>query len=356
MSIGSKAVDETTVLVTGGTGFVGGHAIVRLLNEGYRVRTTIRSGDRESEVLAAVAAGGAKAEARLGFAVADLSSDAGWAQAVAGADHVLHVASPFTGAGPDDDRNVIDPARDGTIRVLTAARDAGVRRVVLTSSFAAVGYSTAPTAEYTEADWTDPADDNTAYIRSKVFAERAAWDFLAAEGGALELAVINPTGIFGPVLGPRLSGSVGLVKAMLAGQLPAVPRTFFGIVDVRDVVDLHLRAMTSPGAPGQRFLAAQGTAVSFLQMAQMLSRHLGDLAARVPSVEMTDEQVIAAAATNPGLKEAVSRLGRIPVISNTKARTVLGWQPRDSETTIADTVDSLVRQAEDLSAGRWAAR
>jgi dihydroflavonol-4-reductase len=339
----TKATDETTVLVTGGTGFVGGHALVRLLDEGYRVRTTVRSADREAEVLALVAEGGTKAEGRLEFAVASLSSDAGWPEAVAGVDYVLHVASPFTGAGPDDEENVIVPARDGTIRVLTAARDGGVRRVVLTSSFAAIGYSSKPGDNYTEADWTDPADDNTAYIRSKVIAERAAWHFMAAEGGALELVVINPTGIFGPVLGPRLSGSVGLVGAMLAGQMPAVPRMSFGVVDVRDVVDLHLRAMTSPEAAGERFIAVTGPSVSFLEMAQLLARRLGKAAAKVPSIELTDDQVIAAAATNPGLKEAVSQLGRVPMISNAKARASLGWEPRDSETTIVDTAESLIR-------------
>jgi dihydroflavonol-4-reductase len=339
----STAVEDTTVLVTGGTGFVGGHALVRLLEEGYRVRTTVRSAAREPEVRNLITEGGAKAADRLEFAIADLSSDAGWAEAVAGVDFVLHVASPFTGAGVDDDENVVVPARDGTLRVLRAARDAGVRRVVVTSSFAAVGYSGRLGAEFTEADWTDPGDDNTAYVRSKAVAERAAWDFVAAEGGALELAVVNPTGIFGPALGPQLSGSVGLVKAMLTGQMPAVPRTYFGVVDVRDVVDLHLRAMISPAAAGQRFLAVGGPAVSLLQVAQALRRRLGDAAAKAPTLELTDAQVIAAAATNPALQEAVRQLGRVPVISNAKARTVLGWTPRAPEDTIVDTAESLFR-------------
>ncbi len=332
--------NETTVLVTGGTGFVGGHAVVRLLEEGYRVRTTVRSPERVAEVRAL---NRVDAQDRLEFVVADLSSDAGWAEAVAGADFVWHVASPFTGAGADDDENVVVPARDGTIRVLTAARDAGVRRVVITSSFAAVGYSGRLGEEFTEADWTDPADPNTAYIRSKAVAERAAWDFVAAGSGGPELAVINPTGIFGPSLGPQLSGSVRLVKSMLEGRMPAVPRVFFGVVDVRDVVDLHLRAMTGPDAAGQRFLAVGGPAMSFLDVAQVLRRRLGEAAARVPSVELTDEEVIAAAPSNPALREAVGRLGRVPRISNAKARTVLGWQPRDTEDTIVDTAESLIR-------------
>jgi nucleoside-diphosphate-sugar epimerase len=167
---------------------------------------------------------------------------------------------------------------------------------------------------------------------------------VAAGNGGPELAVINPTGIFGPVLGPPLSGSIGLVKALLDGRMPAVPRVSFGVVDVRDVVDLHLRAMTSPEAAGQRFIAVGGPAVSFLGLAQILSRRLGAAAARVPSTELTDEQVIAAAATNPALREAVGQLGRVPRISNAKARTVLGWQPRDPEETIVDTAESLIRK------------
>ncbi len=337
-----KPVSDTTVLVTGGTGFVAGHAILRLLGDGYRVRATVRSAGREAEVRAIIADSGTGGNDRLEVVSAELTSDAGWDAAVSATDYVLHVASPFTGSGPDDDDAVIVPARDGALRVLAAARDAGVRRVVMTSSFAAVGYSRKPAGDYTEADWTDPADDNTAYIKSKVIAELAAWDFIRTEGGDLELTVINPTGIFGPVLTGKLSGSVGIIKAMLDGHMPAVPRMYFGIADVRDVADIHVRAMTSPAAAGQRFLATSDETVSFFGMAQVLARRLGPAAARVPKVELTDEQVREAARTNPGLREAAGRLGQHPVISNHKARTVLGWEPRDAETTIVDTADSLI--------------
>jgi nucleoside-diphosphate-sugar epimerase len=335
---------QDRVLVTGGTGYVGAHVVGRLLRDGYRVRTTVRSLDRAAEVRAALEVFGAAPDGRLEIVAADLAADGGWEAAVAGCAHVLHVASPFPAARPAHDDDVIVPARDGALRVLRAARDGGVRRVVLTSSFAAVGYSRkADGRAYDETDWADPADDNSAYVRSKAIAERAAWDFVAAEGGGLELAVVNPTGIFGPVLGPRLSASAGMVKAMLAGAMASVPPLYFGVVDVRDVADLHVRAMTSPAAAGERFLASEGEAISFLGMARILAEHLGGRAARVPSRELTADEVREAARTDPSMREAAGRLGEIPVVNTGKARTVLGWEPRDTATTIVDTAESLFR-------------
>ena len=196
--------------------------------------------------------GGADAGS-LSFVAADLTADAGWAEAVAGCDYVLHVASPFPPALPKDEDELIVPAREGTLRVLRAARDAGVRRVVAHLVVrGAIGYGHPPREEpFDETDWTDlDGADVQPYIKSKTLAERAAWDFIAREGGGLELSVVNPGGIFGPVLGPDFSGSIQLVKSLLDGAMPAVPRLYFGVVDVRDVADLHLRAMTASG--GQR--------------------------------------------------------------------------------------------------------
>ncbi len=322
--------NRSLVLVTGGTGYLGGHTIARLLADGHRVRTTVRDLDREAEVRAAVGPGD------LEVVAADLGADAGWAAAVEGVDYVLHVASPFPPATPEDDDEVIRPARDGAVRVLAAAREAGVRRVVLTSSFAAVGYGAVPREEYTEADWTDPADPNSAYVRSKVIAERAAWE--QADGGGPELTVINPAGIFGPVLGGRLSSSVALVRAMLDGAMPVVPPLYFGVVDVRDAADLHVRAMTHPAAAGERFLAAAGEAISFLDLARILAASGHD----VTATELTAEQVRAAAGTDPAMREAAARLGRVPVIRTDKARNVLGWRSRPVEETVADTARSLL--------------
>lgn len=216
----------------------------------------MRSLKREADVRAMVTAGGIVDTTRLSFVAADLLSDVNWSTAVAGCDYVMHVASPFPATMPANEDDLIVPAREGTLRVLRAARDAGVKRVVLTSSFVAVGYGqTYRTEPYTEADWTNVDGDVAAYGKSKTLAERAAWDFIAREGGALELAVVNPVGIFGPALGKDLSTSIEIVKRMMDGALPGLPNLAFGIVDVRDLADLHLRAMVDPAASGERFLA-----------------------------------------------------------------------------------------------------
>ena len=237
------------VLVTGGTGFIGAHCLVQLLAAGHETRATVRDLRRESEVRAMLRQGGAgDVGERLALFRADLNADAGWAEAAAGCDYVLHVASPFPSTVPKDANELIAPARDGALRVLRAARDAGVKRVVLTSSFAAVGYGAKDrTAPFTEEDWTNLDDPSLQpYQRSKTIAERAAWDFIAREGGALELAVVNPVGVFGPVLGPDFSTSILMVKRLLDGSVPGCPDLWFGVVDVRDVADLHLKAMTDP--------------------------------------------------------------------------------------------------------------
>ncbi|MCY1138957.1 aldehyde reductase [Actinoplanes sp. Pm04-4] len=307
----------TTVLVTGATGHVGSHSVERLLAEGYRVRVVVRHDAQEQDVRAF-----AGPSDRLEFVTAELTADDNWDKAVAGVRYVWHHASPFPSTPPQNDDEVIVPARDGALRVLAAAGAANVRRVVLTSSYAAVGYSPKPGDHYDESDWTNPDDDLPAYIRSKVIAERAAWQYAREHAGA-ELTVINPTGIFGPLLTDRLSASTGLVKALLEGV--ALPPQVFGVVDVRDVADLHLRAMLSPAAAGERFIGVAGPPISFAEMGQILARHLRDLAGRVPAAEPTGDR------------------GSRPVISNAKAREVLGWRPREVATTIADTADSLLR-------------
>jgi nucleoside-diphosphate-sugar epimerase len=312
------------VLVTGGSGYVGTQLIAALLRDGRQVRATVRSLDSEAGVRAAVQRGAAD-DSGLEVAAADLTADEGWAAAAAGCAEVHHVATPFPAAPPDDPDELIAPAREGTLRVLRAARDAGARRVVLTSSFAAVGYSPKPGAEYTEADWTDPdLPGLPAYPRSKTIAERAAWDFIKREGGGTELVVVNPTFILGPTLTTQVRSSVQLVKAMLDGTMPVVRRQRFGIADVRDVADLHIRAMAAPGAAGRRFLAlADGPTISFLELARILRERLGPLAERVPTTE-------APGAEPPRL-----------IIHNDRARAELGWRPRPAQTTIVETAESL---------------
>ncbi|MFG2547508.1 NAD-dependent epimerase/dehydratase family protein [Streptomyces sp. NPDC048594] len=336
------------MLVTGGTGFVGSHSVVRLVREGYRTRVTVREPGQREGVVAALRQAGVDPAGRLEFAVADLAADRGWRNAMEGVGHVLHHASPFPATPPETEEEVVLPARDGALRVISAARDAGVTRVVMTSSYAAVGYTVKPDNHYSEADWTDPGTEGLpAYHKSKVLAERAAWDYVRARGG-IELTVINPTGIFGPQLGDRPSASVGLVRRMLAGQMRVVPIMYFGVVDVRDVVDLHLRAMVHPKAAGERFLAVGGPSVSLFGMAQILREHFPTAADLLPAVELTVEQVREAAKTTPALRDAAALHGRIPVISNEKARSVLGWEPRDVRETIVATADSQIRLGLDL--------
>ena len=333
------------VLVTGGSGFIATHCILQLLAAGHRVRATVRSLQREAEVRATLKAAGTDAGDRLAFFAADLTADAGWAEAVAGCDAVLHVASPFPLAVPRHEDELIVPAREGALRVLRAARDAGVRRVVQTSSFAAIGYGHPPMARaFNEHDWTQVDGPGlTAYAKSKTLAERAAWDFMAREGGSMELAVVNPVGVFGPVLGADFSTSIELVKRMMDGALPALPRITFGVVDVRDVADLHLKAMTSPDAAGERFLAVAGDFLSLRDIALVLKRRLGDKARRVPTRELPDWLLRVVALADKSVGQIVPELGKPKNAVNDKACRMLGWSPRPAEEALVATAESLVR-------------
>jgi len=341
--------DPTTpdlVLVTGGSGFVGAHCVLALLEAGYRVRTTIRTPARAADVRSQLAAGGIDDPGdRLEFAIADLMSDDGWADAVAGCRFVLHVASPFPSVQPKDPDELIRPARDGALRVLRAARDAGVERVVLTSSFAAIGYGHEPTDRaFTEEDWTelDSGRPISAYVRSKTLAERAAWDFIAREGGALQLSTVNPVGILGPVLGPDVSSSVELVRLVKEGRLPRLPDAYFGVVDVRDVAALHLLAMTRPEAAGERFLAIAGEVMGVQEVALLIRGHLGEAAGRRVSTKLMAPWMLKAAAPfSRRVREFLPDLGKARRASSEKARRVLGWSPRTREEAVLATVDTL---------------
>lgn len=334
-----------TVLVTGGSGFIGSHCILQLLAAGYQVRTTIRNLKREGDVRAMLKIGGAEPGNRLSFFAADLESDAGWSDAVAGCDFVLHVASPLPMSVPRHEDELIVPAREGTLRVLRASRDAGVKRVVLTSSFAAIGYGhEVRETLFTEADWTDPKGDDVApYTKSKTLAERAAWEFLAREGGALELSVVNPAAVLGPVLGPDYSASILIVQKMMDGTMPGAPQLYFGAVDVRDVADLHLRAMANPAAKGERFLAIAGDFLAMLDIAKILKARLGDSARRAPSRQLPNWMVRLAALRDPAIKLILPELGKKKNGTNEKARRLLGWSPRSNEEAVVATAESLIR-------------
>lgn len=334
-----------TVVVTGGSGFIGSHSILQLLAAGYPVRATVRNLKREADVRSMLKQGGCDAGDRLSFAAADLENDSGWKEAVAGCEYVLHVASPFPQTVPKHEDELIVPAREGALRVLRAARDAGVRRVVLTSSFAAIGYGQEPrSTAFDETNWTDPnGADVLPYVKSKVLAERAAWDFIAKEGGGLELSVVNPVGVFGPVLGPDYATSILLVQRLMDGAMPGCPRLYFGVVDVRDVADLHIRAMTHPAAQSERFLAVAGDFMSVVDIAKVLKSRLGDAAKRVPARELPNWLVRIAALRDPAVKQILPELGKKKNATSEKARRVLGWAPRSKEEAIVATAESLIQ-------------
>jgi nucleoside-diphosphate-sugar epimerase len=335
----------STILVTGGSGFIGSHCILQLLATGHHVRTTVRNLKREGEVRAMLKEGGAKPGDRLSFFATNLENDAGWPQAVAGCEYVLHVASPLPPNMPKREDELIVPAREGTLRVLRAARDAGVKRVVLTSSFAAIGYGHPPRkTPFNETDWTDLNGDGVyAYVKSKTLAERAAWDFIANEGGSLELSVVNPVGVFGPVLGPDYSTSILLVQRLMDGAIPGVPRLYFGVVDVREVADLHIRALSHPAAKGERFLAVAGDFMSMLDIAKVLKSRMGASAKRVPTRELPNWLVRIAALRDPAIKLILPELGKPKNATNEKAKRLLAWESRSNEDSIVATAESLVR-------------
>ncbi len=312
------------VLVTGGSGYVGTQLIAALLRAGSPVRATVRSTAAEADVRAAVRRGDAD-DAGLEIVAVDLTADDGWPAAMAGCEEVHHVASPIPHVQPEDPDELIVPAREGVLRVLGAARDAGARRVVLTSSFVAIGYTPKPGAEFSEDDWTDPDTPGLApYPRSKMVAERAAWDLMDRDGGDTELVAVNPTFLLGPTLTTDVRSSTRLIKAMLDGTMSVAPRARFGVTDVRDLADLHIRAMASPKASGKRFLAvADGPTLSYIEVADLLRRRLGPLAAAVPTQEAPGDD-----------------LPR-PIIHNDRARNELGWRPRPAETTIVDSAENL---------------
>lgn len=332
------------VLVTGGSGFIGSHTIIQLLHAGHEVRTTVRNLGREGEVRALLKEGGADPGDRLSFFAADLMRDDGWSAAIEGCDYVQHIASPFPPGVPKDENDLIVPAREGALRVLRAAKEAGVKRVVLTSSFAAIGYGQpAQDKPFNETNWTDPnGDDVRAYVKSKTIAERAAWDLVAAQG-APELSVVNPVGVFGPVLGPDYSTSILLVQRLMDGAMPGLPRMVFGVVDVRDVADLHIRAMTHPAAKGERFLAVSGDFMSIAEIAALLKARMGASARRVPTRELPNWLLKIAAMRDPAVKQIIPELGKRRNATNAKAKSLLGWAPRPRDEAIVATAESLLR-------------
>lgn len=330
------------VLVTGGTGFLAGHTLVQLLLKGFPVRTTLRSLDRKGEILGMLQNAGVSDERHLEFVEADLTKDEHWAEAMKGCDYVLHMASPFPSGEPKDENELILPAREGTLRVLQAAQRAGVKRVVMTSSFAAVGYSIDPNGHmFNEGDWTDPNAVNGAYVKSKVLAEKAAWDFVRDTENTLELTVINPVGIFGPVLGKTVPSSIQLVQQLMNGKMAAAPKLHFGMVDVRDVAQIHIKAMDMKAAKGERFILTSGS-TSLPEIAQLLREGDGTFSKKVTRKVLPNWVVRLLAYVKPELKPVAAQVGIVKTISNEKAKQYFDWDPIPMEVTLKDTSESLV--------------
>jgi dihydroflavonol-4-reductase len=289
--------------------------------------------------------GGLTSFDNLQFIEADLTRDTNWDEAVKDCKYVMHVASPTPSTVYRHEDELIVPAREGVLRVLKAARDAGVQWVVLTSAFGAIGFGhRQQTAPYTETGWSDLTGSMPPYQKSKTIAEQAAWNFVAMEGNAPELAAINPVAVLGPVLGPDYSHSIQLLPNMLNCRMKAgCPKINSTFVDMRDVAELHWLAMTHPAAKGERFIAAAGESVWFADIAEILRKHFGARAKNISARELPNWMVHLAAIGNLTVKMLLPMLGRMMNVSNEKAKHVLGWNPRSTEEAAIATTESLIK-------------
>ncbi|MXP09315.1 NAD-dependent epimerase/dehydratase family protein [Pseudoblastomonas halimionae] len=330
-----------TILVTGGTGFIAGEIIDRLLEAGHTVHTTVRNRKKSEDGLRDRFDVGA---AKLKIFEADLMDDAGWAEANAGCDAVAHVASPIAVGTPKDEDEMIVPAREGAIRALRFAKEAGVARFVQTSSVAAVSYgSDAKTRTVDESDWTDITHAETgAYAKSKTIAERAARDWVLANGGEMEFVSVNPSMVLGPVYDADFSPSVQVVKQLLDGSMPMAPDIGFGVVDLRDLADLHVRCLTQSGLANERFIAS-GKPMKLIEIAEVLRRRLPPGQTRkVPKRVMPNWMVHALALFNSGVRQIKPGLGRTTYYDVSHAKEVLDWETRPPEESVVDCAKSLI--------------
>jgi dihydroflavonol-4-reductase len=328
------------VFVSGGSGYIAGFLIRQLIDAGWSVHTSIRDLAKENAVRATLAVDSSK----LKFFAADLTSDAGWAEAMAGCSHVAHVASPLPTDAPKHEDELIVPARDGALRALKAAKAAGVKRFVMTSSMAAIAYGHGRSKSvFTEADWTDPTSpDAYAYVRSKTIAERAARDWVAAEGGDMEFVTVNPSLVLGPLQSGDFSTSLEAIKKLLEGSMPGMPNLGFGIVDVRDVADMHVRCLTAPNMAGERFICS-GPFLMLDEVAAILRKGLGPQARKVPKLKLPNWLVRIAARFDPVISQVIGEIGKRRESPPIHAREVLGWVPRPVAESILDTARDMIR-------------
>lgn len=334
--------DRPLVLVTGATGFIAGHCINELLDNGYRVRGTVRD-PAKTDRTAHLRTMAERTGGSLELVAADLGADQGWADAVTGCTYVLHVASPFPSAPPKDERELIEPAVEGTRRVLAACASAGtVRRVVLTSSVAAVISGHREERTYTEADWSD-LDRSHAYEKSKTLAEQAAWDLVAElpDETRFELAVINPGFVVGPMLDAATNTSMVVLGKLLNREVPGSPRIGFAVVDVRDLATAHRLAMERPEAAGNRYICA-GEHVWMQDIAKFLAAEFGPQGYRIPTGRLPDWLVWVIGRFDPSVRLALNYLGRQEMVSRDKAVRELGWSLRPAKESILDAGHSMI--------------
>ncbi|KRK65327.1 nucleoside-diphosphate-sugar epimerase [Companilactobacillus tucceti DSM 20183] len=332
------------VVVTGGSGFIASRIIIQLLEQGYSVRTTIRSSKKIELVKKLLTRGGIKDFSNLSFEMADLTSDNNWEKVMNDATYVIHPASPTPTLHFKNEDEMIKPAVNGVLRVLKASRDNGIKRVVLTSAYGAIfaGHKNRNTP-YTEKDWSNLNAKNIhPYQKSKTLSERAAWDFIKNQGHGLELSTVNPVGVMGPVLASDYSHSNIQIQQLLEGKIKAVPNINSGYVDVRDVANLHLLAMTSPKANGERFLATTGETLSMLDVANILRETFPKYADKLPTKVMPNILVKTAALIDPKLRMVASLLGVYAETSKEKAVTMLDWHPRSAKEAIIATAQSMI--------------
>lgn len=329
-----------TVFVSGGSGYIAGFLIRQLVGEGWTVHTTIRNLAKEAAVRETLSVDNAKVR----FFAADLMSDAGWVEAMTGCTHAAHVASPLPADAPKHEDELIVPARDGALRALKAAKAAGVRRFVMTSSMAAISYGHGPgRTSFTEADWTDATSpDAYPYVRSKTIAERAARDWVAEQGGGIEFCTVNPSLVLGPLQSGDFSTSLEAIKKLLEGSMPGMPDLGFGIVDVRDVADMHVRCLTAPNMANERFICS-GPFLMLDEVAAILRAGLGPQARKVPKLKLPNWLVRIAARFDPVIGQVIGELGKRRESPATHARDVLGWVPRPVEESILDTARDMIR-------------
>lgn len=340
----SEDNSATLVAVTGASGFIGLHCVLALLKQGYRVRGTLRDLARGDSLRAALAEH-VEIGCRLEFVAAELTEDEGWAEAFRDCAYVLHVASPIPRKLPKHEDELIVPARDGTLRVLRAAGAAGVRRVVLTSSIAAItnGHNHGGSYLYSEKDWTNIYPGLPPYPKSKTIAERAAWEHMESLGGdnALELVVINPGMVYGPILEPDYGTSGEIVRKLMRRDIPGLPKLGFGSVDVRDVATAHLKAMLAPAAAGQRFCCIADHAW-LSDIAEILVRNFAARGYRIPTRVLPNFIIRLASLIDKPVRLILYELGTLPHTDNSRIKTVLDWQPRGLEEMVVAMGESMI--------------